>query len=82
MSRTPKGTEAPSVDQPTSAFFEAWAADCALPMPPDRVEVARELHVRYRYELDLLRSVRLEPVGDPVIPESATAWIQRGGRSG
>jgi hypothetical protein len=39
------------------------------------------MHLRYRAELDRLRSVRLRYLPPYVEPATALAWIERGGRS-
>jgi hypothetical protein len=39
------------------------------------------MHVRFRHELELLRSVRLEFLPPYVQPETALRWIENGGRS-
>lgn len=66
---------------PTAEFFAALAADRGLDLAPERLEAARAMHVRFRQELDLLRSTRLEFLPPYIEPQTAVRWIENGGRS-
>ena len=67
---------------PTEQLFTALAADRGLQLSPERIEAARAMHVRFRQELELLRSVRLEFLPPYIEPQTAVRWIERGvGRS-
>ncbi len=66
---------------PTEQLFTAIAADRGLQLSPERIEAARAMHVRFRQELELLRSVRLEFLPPYIEPQTAVRWIERGGRS-
>jgi hypothetical protein len=66
---------------PTEQLFAEIAADRGLPLTPQRIEAARAMHVRFRHELELLRSVRLEFLPPYIEPQTAVRWIENGGRS-
>ena len=65
---------------PTVEVFEAIAADRGLTLDRERIEVALEMHAKFRHELDLLRSVELSPLPPYIQPETALRWIENGGR--
>jgi hypothetical protein len=69
------------MSMPSEEVFAAIAADRGLHLTPERLEAAREMHVRFRQELELLRSVRLEFLPPYIEPETAVRWIENGGRS-
>ncbi len=66
---------------PSEEVFAALAADRGLQLPPERIENARAMHVRFRHELELLRSVRLEYLPPYIEPQTSVGWIENGGRS-
>ena len=66
---------------PTEEVFAAIAADRGLQLSPERLEAARAMHVKFRHELELLRSVRLEFLPPYSEPQTAVRWIETGGRS-
>jgi hypothetical protein len=66
---------------PTEEVFEAIAADRGIELPPERLEAARAMHVKFRHELDTLRNVRLEFLPPYIEPQTAVRWIENGGRS-
>jgi hypothetical protein len=69
------------MSMPSEEVFAALAADRGLRLSRERLEAAREMHVRFRHELELLRSVRLEFLPPYIEPETAVRWIENGGRS-
>lgn len=69
------------MSMPTEEVFAALAADRGLLLDPERLEAARAMHVRFRRELEQLRSVRLEFLPPYIEPETALRWIENGGRS-
>ena len=66
---------------PTEQLFAEIAADRGLDLSRERIEAARAMHVRFRHELELLRTVRLEFLPPYIEPQAAVRWIERGGRS-
>lgn len=66
---------------PSAVVFAALAADRGLELSPERLEAARAMHVRFRQELQLLRSTRLEFLPPYIEPETAVRWIENGGHS-
>jgi hypothetical protein len=69
------------MSMPTAEIFAALAADRGLELSPERLENARAMHVRFRHELELLRSTRLEFLPPYIEPQTAVRWIENGGRS-
>lgn len=69
------------MSMPSEEVFAAIAADRDLRLDPERLEAARAMHVRFRHELELLRSVRLEFLPPYIEPDTALRWIENGGRS-
>jgi hypothetical protein len=69
------------MSMPTEEVFAALAADRGLPLDPERLEAARAMHVRFRRELEQLRSVHLEFLPPYIEPDTALRWIENGGRS-
>lgn len=66
---------------PTEGLFAEISADRGLALPPERIEAARAMHLRFRHELELLRTVRLEFLPPYIEPQTAVRWIERGGKS-
>lgn len=66
---------------PTADVFAALAADRGLEFSAERLEAARAMHVRFRHELELLRSTRLEFLPPYIEPQTAVRWIENGGHS-
>jgi hypothetical protein len=66
---------------PTEELIRLMAADRGLEISPERLEAALAMHAKFRHELDLLRSVRLEFLPPYIEPETAVRWIENGGRS-
>lgn len=66
---------------PTAEIFAALAADRGLELSPERLETARAMHVRFRHELELLRSTHLEFLPPYIEPQTAVRWIEKGGHS-
>ncbi len=69
------------MSMPTEEVFAAIAADRGLKLSPERLETARAMHVKFRSELEQLRSVRLEFLPPYIEPETAVKWIENGGHS-
>jgi len=69
------------VTMPTEEVFAALAADRGLDLSHERLETARAMHVRFRSELELLRSTRLEFLPPYIEPQTAVRWIENGGHS-
>ena len=69
------------MSMPTEAVFAALASDRGLDVTPERLETARQMHVRFRGELETLRSVHLEFLPPYIEPETAVRWIENGGHS-
>jgi gamma-glutamyltranspeptidase/glutathione hydrolase len=69
------------MNMPSADVFAALAADRGLELSPERLEAARTMHVRFRHELQLLRSTRLEYLPPYIEPETAVRWIENGGHS-
>lgn len=69
------------MNMPTAEVFAALAADRGLALSSERLEAARAMHVRFRRELELLRSTRLEFLPPYIEPETAVRWIENGGHS-
>lgn len=69
------------MSMPTEEVFAALAADRGLRLSPERLEAARAMHVKFRDELEQLRSVHLEFLPPYIEPETALRWIENGGRS-
>ena len=69
-----------SVTRPTIKTFQAIAADRGLDIERQRLLAALEMHVKFRHELDRLRSVRLEFLPPYIEPATAVRWIENGGR--
>jgi hypothetical protein len=67
--------------RPTLELLAALADDRGLSFADAELRAAHAMHVRYRAELDRLRSVRLQYLPPYVEPATALAWIERGGRS-
>lgn len=67
--------------RPTLDLLAALADDRGVGLTDAELEAAHAMHVRYRAELDRLRSVRLQYLPPYVEPATAFAWIERGGRS-
>jgi hypothetical protein len=68
------------VTQPTIEILQAIAADRGLDIPADRIQLALDMHAKFRPELDRLRRVRLPYVPTYVEPATALQWIENGGR--
>lgn len=66
---------------PTEVLLAEMAADRGLRLSPERIQAAHAMHVRFRQELELLRSVRLEFLPPYIEPQTAVRWIENGGRS-
>jgi hypothetical protein len=66
---------------PTEELIALMAADRGLDLSADRLEAAWAMHAKFRHELDLLRSVRLEFLPPYIEPQTAVRWIENGGRS-
>jgi hypothetical protein len=66
---------------PTEELIALMAADRGLHLSEERIRAAWEMHARFRGELDLLRSVRLEFLPPYIEPQTAVRWIENGGRS-
>ena len=66
---------------PTEELIALMAADRGLNLSADRLEAALAMHAKFRHELDLLRSVRLEFLPPYIEPQTAVRWIENGGRS-
>lgn len=64
----------------TRDLLAAWAEDRGLVLSEEQLEAAVEMHVRFRPELDRLRSVSLDYLPPFIEPATALAWIERGGR--
>ena len=69
------------MSMPTEEVFAALAADRGLELSAERMATARAMHVKFRHELEQLRSVRLEFLPPYIEPETAVKWIENGGRS-
>lgn len=69
------------MNMPTPEVFAAMAADRGLELTSERLETARAMHVRFRHELELLRSTRLEFLPPYIEPETAVRWIENRGRA-
>lgn len=69
------------MSMPTEEVFAALAADRGLKLSDERMATARAMHVKFRHELELLRSVFLEFLPPYIEPETAVKWIENGGRS-
>ena len=67
------------VTHPTVEILQAMAADRGLQIPVDRIQLALEMHAKFRPELDRLRKVRLGYVPTYIEPATALQWIQSGG---
>jgi len=67
--------------EPSLAILRAMADDRGLEIPSDRLELALEMHAKFRPELDRLRGVVLAYVPTYVEPATALQWIERGGRT-
>jgi hypothetical protein len=66
---------------PTEELFALMAADRGLDISEERLRAALAMHAKFRNELDVLRSVRLEFLPPYIEPETAVRWIENGGRS-
>jgi hypothetical protein len=69
------------MSMPTEEVFAALAADRDLTLSAERLSVARAMHVKFRHELEQLRSVQLAFLPPYIEPQTAVRWIERGGRS-
>jgi hypothetical protein len=69
------------MSMPTEEVIAALAADRGLTLSAERLEAARAMHAKFRHELELLRSVRLEFLPPYIEPQTAVRWIENGGRS-
>jgi len=69
-----------SSTEPTEETLRAMAADRGLEIEPERLQAALAMHVKFRHELDQLRSVRLEFLPPYIEPATAVQWIENGGR--
>ena len=67
--------------KPTLETLTAIAQDRGLELDRERLELALEMHVKFRHELDQLRAVYLSPLPPYIQPETAQRWIENGGRS-
>ena len=65
---------------PTVDILRAIAADRGLEIPLDRLQLALEMHVKFRPELDRLRNVPLDYIPSYIEPATALQWIENGGR--
>jgi hypothetical protein len=68
-------------EKPSRELLASLAADRELVLSDAELEAAREMHVRFRAELERLRKVPLAYLAPYVEPATAIAWIERGGRS-
>jgi hypothetical protein len=69
------------MSMPTEEIFAALAADRGLDLPLERLETARAMHVRFRHQLEKLRSIRLEFLPPYIEPQTAVRWIENEGRT-
>ena len=69
------------IDKPTRELLAAIADDRELVLSAAELEAAREMHIRFRVELERLRNVPLPYLPPYIEPATAIAWIERGGRS-
>jgi hypothetical protein len=65
---------------PTVEILEAIAADRGLELDRERIEIALEMHAKFRHELDSLRGVELSSLPPYIQPETALRWIENGGQ--
>jgi hypothetical protein len=70
----------PRATRPTVEILQAIAADRGLELSLDRVQLALEMHAKFRPELDRLRDVPLDYVPTYIEPATALRWIENGGR--
>jgi hypothetical protein len=68
-------------ERPRRELLEALADDRELVLTEEELDAAWEMHLRFRSELERLRSVSLAYLPPYVEPGTAAAWIERGGRS-
>ena len=69
------------MSMPTEETFAALAADRGLDLSRERLETARAMHVRFRHQLEQLRSIRLEFLPPYIEPQTAVRWIENEGRT-
>lgn len=69
------------MSMPTEEIFAALAADRGLDLSRERLEAARAMHVRFRHQLEQLRSIPLEFLPPYIEPHTAVRWIENEGRS-
>ena len=65
--------------EPTEETLRVMAVDRGLDIEPERLRAALAMHVKFRYELDQLRAVRLEFLPPYIEPATAVRWIENGG---
>ena len=61
---------------PTEELFALMAADRGLDISEERLSAALAMHAKFRNELDVLRSVRLEFLPPYIEPETAVRWME------
>jgi hypothetical protein len=69
-----------SSERPALETLRMIAKDRGIAISEDRLEAARQMHSKFRPELDRLRQVELEFLPPYIEPATALQWIENGGR--